>query len=371
MSNTFGTVFRLTTFGESHGKSIGGILDGVPAGLCIDIDAVQAYLRRRSAATTLHGNVVTQRKEPDSCSFFSGVTPISGDGATCGVSVTLGSPVAFAVENVDIRTKEYQAGIFRPGHADYTYFTKYGIPPQSGGGRASGRETVARVVAGAIALQMLQKVNIHVLTGVSALGGIEAGKYDFYAAEETPFYALDSTCVALWEECVAIARSEGNTLGGIVQTKVMGLEPIVGEPVFDKLDARIGAALFSIGTIKAVAIGEGFAMANKRGSETNGILPPATDIDVPDSSGGILGGISSGAPLHITCAIKPIPSIAKEQQTIDVHYTQKTIQIKGRHDCSAIPRIVPVIQSMIALSLVDLLMIHAAKTSVWENYFCS
>lgn len=353
--NSFGKLLRLTTFGESHGQAIGGILDGCPAGLPIDVAQIQEELDLRKPG---NGGVSTRRRESDTIHILSGVF----EGLTTGTSI------GFYIANEDQRSRDYGnlAEIYRPSHADWTYFAKYnGIRDYRGGGRASGRETAARVAAGAVAKQMLKILgNITVTGGTVELAGISVpeNEIDLAGARSRPFFAASGNVVSSWEEAVRKAASGGDTLGGIVRIVAENVPAGLGEPVFEKLDAVLAFALMSVGAVKGVEFGAGFRAAKMSGSSHNDPLLPgkggcAGSIVTPrfatNNAGGIVGGISTGQPIVMQAAVKPIASLGMEQETIDKYGRAVKIKIGGRHDLSAIPRIVPVLTAMTALVLAD------------------
>jgi chorismate synthase len=344
--NTFGTVFRLTTFGESHGPALGGVLDGCPAGVAIDEAIIQADLDRRRPGQG--GLAVTARTEADRVRLLSGVF----EGRTTGTSI------GFMVENTDQRSRDYGEikDVFRPGHGDMTYTAKYGLRDYRGGGRSSGRETVSRVAGGAVAGAFLETLGIFVAAGTVELGGIAAGCVDLAGAGERPFFAADDGVVAAWEERVREVAGLGDTLGGIVEIRATGVPAGLGEPVFDKLDARLAAALMSVGAVKGVEIGAGFAAARMLGSGNNDAMNASGFSS--NNAGGILAGISSGQDIVVRAAIKPIPSIALEQRTVDRFGAERTIRVGGRHDICAIPRVVPVLAAMVRLVLADMVLLQ-------------
>ena len=344
--NTFGTVFRLTTFGESHGPALGGVVDGCPAGVIIDEAAIQAELDRRRPGQG--GIAVTARSEPDRIRLLSGVF----EGRTTGTSI------GFMVENTDQRSRDYGEikDVFRPGHGDMSYTAKYGLRDYRGGGRSSGRETVSRVAGGAVAGAFLATLGVAVAAGTVELGGIAAGCVELAGAGERPFFAADGGVVAAWEERVREVAGRGDTLGGIVEIRATGVPAGLGEPVFDKLDARLAAALMSVGAVKGVEIGAGFAAARMLGSQNNDAMgAPGFSSN---NAGGILAGISSGQEIVVRAAIKPIPSIAQEQRTVDRFGAERTIRVGGRHDICAIPRVVPVLAAMVRLTLADMVLLQ-------------
>lgn len=361
--NTFGRIFRLTTFGESHGPALGGIVDGCPAGLEISSADIQEELDRRKPGA---GPAGTKRKESDRIELLSGFM----DGKTTG------TPIGFIIRNEDQRSRDYGnlAEIFRPGHADYTYFRKFnGIREYRGGGRSSGRETACRVAAGAIAKKLLAGAcGAEIQAACVELGGIAITpeEQDLAHALSRPYFAANDAAPALWDEAVEEARKSGDTLGGIVRIAARNVPAGLGEPVFDKLDAMLAHAIMSVGAVKGVEIGQGFAAARLKGSQNNDPLVPVPAGQAPfasNNAGGILGGISSGQDIIIQAAVKPIASISREQRAIDKNGQPATITISGRHDLSAIPRAIPVLSAMTALVLADALLlqrrmyVHASK----------
>lgn len=381
--NTFGRLFRLTTFGESHGPGLGGIVDGCPAGLALSEADIQTELEARRPGQG--GAAVTARKEPDRIRLLSGVFE----------GLTTGTPIGFLIENTDQRSGDYAeiARLFRPGHADLGFQLKYGRRDPRGGGRSSGRETVSRVAGGAVAQTLLREWGIFVRAYTVEFGGFAAPVSDPDGAGSRPFFASDAAVVEQWEALAQSARSEGDSLGALVRVEAFGLPAGLGEPVFDKLDARLAYALMGVGTVKGVEIGRGFAAAGLKGSEHNdpilpagtaggssaegtagcglgakaatGVIPSSGRLNngagyafAGNNAGGILGGISTGAPLSVTVAVKPIASIAKEQRTVTVDGEAVPLVVKGRHDVSAVPRIVPVLKAMTALVLADFVLLQ-------------
>lgn len=357
--NTFGRLFKLTTYGESHGAGLGGVVDGCPAGIALDESIIQAELdkRRPGGLAGTSGQIAsTSRKEGDKVRILSGVFE----------GFTTGTPIAFHVENEDQRSRDYGnlATVYRPAHADMAYDAKYGRRDYRGGGRSSGRETLSRVAGGAIAMALLAQQGISIEAFTTELGGIVAPLTDPASAASRPFFAPDEAIVAIWTELVSSVKKAGDTLGGIVQIEAHGVPAGLGEPVFDKLDAMLAYALMSVGSVKGVEIGAGFAAAGSRGSLNNDSMIQAHTAQAPqiaftsNNAGGILGGISSGQSIIARAAIKPIPSIALEQSTVDCTGQATTIRIGGRHDISAIPRVVPVLKAMVALTLADALLLQ-------------
>ncbi len=353
MSNTLGRLFRLTTFGESHGPALGGVVDGCPPGIALSEEIIQAELDKRRPGQG--GLAATPRVEPDKVRLLSGV--FEGQ--------STGTPIGFIIENTNQHSGDYAplAEVYRPGHGDYAYTAKYGLRDYRGGGRSSGRETVSRVAGGAIALAVLAQAGIELRAFTLELGGIAATPEDspkgLSEATRRPFFAPCDAVVPKWEEAVRLAREAGDSLGGIVQIEAHGVPPGLGEPVFDKLDALIAQALMSVGTIKAVEIGDGFAAARSTGSRNNDLQSPTGFLS--NHSGGIVAGISTGAPIIARAAAKPISSIALPQPMLNAHGAITELSIGGRHDCSVIPRVVPVLKAMLALTLADALLIQRSR----------
>ena len=352
--NTFGTIFRITTWGESHGRAVGVVVDGCPAGLALVAKDVQKELDRRRPGQSIAS---TQRKEEDKVEILSGIFE----------DKTTGTPISMIVWNKDADSSAYEAlrNRPRPGHADYAYQMKYGLRDHRGGGRASARETVGRVAAGAIAKKLLKEAGIEVVAYVTELGGIKADIASSNLgelraeAETTPVRCPDPTAAKRMLERLDAVRRECDSLGGIVAIIAKGVPAGLGEPVYDKLDADLAKALMSIGAVKAVEIGAGLESARMRGSEMNDPLVFREDnIDFEsNNAGGILGGISTGSPIICRIAVKPTPSIAKRQRTVDLSKGDAAeIEIRGRHDPAIPPRIVPVAEAMVALVLADHLL---------------
>ncbi|MDR0355559.1 MAG: chorismate synthase, partial [Deltaproteobacteria bacterium] len=319
MGSSFGRNLKIATFGESHGPAMGVVVDGLPAGLRLSAEDIQKDLDRRRPGQSAF---VSPRQEPDQAEILSGLA----DGFTNG------APLAILIRNQGARSKDYDslARSFRPGHADWTYFQKYGLPPQPGGGRSSGRETVSRVAAGAAARALLALAGVSVQAASFSIGPIKAQKKDWVFSETNPLRFLDPDLCPLAEKEVEKAIAEGDSLGSSVELLAEGLPVGLGDPVFDKLEARLGQAFFSIGAVKAVEFGEALAASVSRGSLTNGALGPDGPLD--NSSGAALGGISTGRPLTVRLYVKPTPSIAREQKTVDLTGQPMTLTVKGRHD---------------------------------------
>ncbi len=348
MSSTFGTLFKITTFGESHGPAIGVIVDGVPPNLHIPVSAIQHDLDRRRPGTS---PFVSPRKETDRVEILSGLTD----------ERSLGTPIAMVIASTGARSRDYSAlaDLFRPSHADYTYYKKYGIPPQPGGGRASGRETAARVAGGAVARQFLQTAGITIQSCTTQIGSVTAQRMDSAFAETDPLRCADPDAAEAMAAEVMAAQDDGDSIGGLIEITVTGVPAGLGEPVFNKLDAALGSAMLSIGAVKGVAFGAGFAVAASRGSETNDEMN--SDGFCSNNAGGILGGISTGQPIGFRLAVKPPASIAREQQTINLEGDTRSISITGRHDPCLCPRIGPVAEAMTALVLADALMLQTSR----------
>ncbi len=347
-SNTFGRIFQLTTFGESHGPCVGGVVDGCPAGIPLSEAEIQTELDQRKPGV---GQTSTARSESDQVQLLSGIF----DGRTTG------APIGFTIPNRDQRPQDYTSlrKAYRPGHADYTYAAKFGLRDHRGGGRASARETACRVVGGAVAQQLLSGKGISAVAYTRKLGGIEAEVISPERSFELPFCAPDPSVVELWEKKVRSVRQSGDSLGGIVEIQVHGVPPGLGEPVFDKLDARLSQALMSVGAVKAVEVGAGMEAAEMTGSRNND--PILKKGFSRNNAGGVLGGISSGQPIVLRAAVKPIPSISIPQRTVNSTGHEVTLQIEGRHDVSAIPRIVPVLKAMAMLTLADMWLLQASR----------
>jgi chorismate synthase len=343
--NSFGTLFTLTTYGESHGPALGGVVDGCPPGLPLTEAMIQLELDRRKPGQG--GPAATARKEADAVRLLSGVFE----------GVTTGTPIGFLIENTDQRSHDYSKikDLYRPGHADMCYDAKYGLRDYRGGGRSSARETVSRVAGGAIAQELLRSVGISVQAATVELGGIAASGRDFSGALARPYFSADDAAPAAWDERVRAVKAAGDTLGGVVEIRASGLPAGLGEPVFDKLDARLAYALMGVGAVKAVEIGAGVEAARLLGSQNNDQRTPEGFLS--NNAGGILGGMASGQELVVRASVKPIPSIALEQRTVTSQGQAATISVGGRHDICAIPRIVPVLKAMAMLVLADCVLL--------------
>lgn len=350
MGNTFGKIFSVTTFGESHGEGIGAVIDGCPAGLSVDASFIQQELDRRRPGQS---SITTQRKEPDEVKILSGVFE----------GKTTGAPLALFIANEDARSKDYShlAETYRPSHADYTYEKKYGIRDHRGGGRSSARETAARVAAGAVAKLLLQTVGIRVTAYVSAVGDVMAPPYTQLDLSKTESNIVRCPDAATAERMIALidkVRHERDTIGGMVTGVVRGAPVGLGEPVFDKLHAALGNAMLGINAVKGFEYGSGFAGTKLRGSEHNdafqsvgGVVRTATN-----HSGGIQGGISNGEDIYFNVAFKPVATIMQDQASVDREGNAAVVAGKGRHDPCVVPRAVPIVEAMAALVLADFLL---------------
>jgi len=338
--NSFGEIFRMTTFGESHGDGVGVVIDGCPPRISLSPkDFVRDMVRRRPGGHSLD----TPRREEDQVEILSGVFE----------GLTTGSPITLFIRNRDADSRPYEIlrRLFRPGHADYTYFKKYGHFDFRGGGRYSARETAARVAAGVVAGKILEPSGVKVTAYTIELGGIRAGSIDLDSVEKNPLYCPDSIAGERMEGALARAKKNGDSLGGIVEVRVTGCPAGLGEPVFDKLDADLAKAVMSVGAVKGVEIGAGFEAANLKGSENNDPITP--NGFQRNRAGGILGGISNGDEIILRAAVKPVPSIGQEQDTVDREGRPAKLKLTGRFDISAIPRIVPVLEAMVRIVLAD------------------
>jgi chorismate synthase len=338
--NSFGKKFRIMTWGESRGKAVGVVIDGCPSGLELTEKDIQKELDRRKPGQS---DVTTQRKETDKVEILSGVFE----------GKTLGTPIALMVKNETTDTKGYEnlKNVFRPGHADYTYYKKYGIYDYRGGGRASARETLGRVAAGGIAKKILNKKGIKIIAYTKQIGNIKAKQIDFDEIEKNHIRCPDKEAAKRMEEKILEIKGLQDSVGGIVEVIVKNVPPGLGNPVFDKLDADLAKALMSIGGVKGVEIGAGFKVAEMLGSENNDQITKKGFRT--NNAGGILGGISTGQDIVIRIAVKPTPSIGKEQKTINFEGDNRKIKIKGDHDPCICPRIVPVAEAMISLVIAD------------------
>jgi len=346
--NSFGNIFKLTTFGESHGEALGGIIDGCPAGLSISLDAIEAEMQRRKPGQS---SIVTQRKEPDTVKFLSGIFE----------GKTTGTPIGFIIENTNQKSKDYShiKDTYRPSHADYTYDKKYGNRDYRGGGRSSARETACRVAAGAIAKQLLKDIKITAY--VSAVGELSLQKkyseVNFNEIENNPVRCADADMASKMETYIKEIRKQGDTVGGQVTCVIENIPVGLGEPVFDKLHAQLGKAMLSINAVKGFEYGSGFGGTKMKGSEHNDLFNKDGSTKT-NYSGGVQGGISNGEPIYFNVAFKPVATIMQKQQTINSEGEQVNMQGKGRHDPCVVPRAVPIVEAMAALVLADFWLLN-------------
>lgn len=347
-TNTFGKKFSFTTFGESHGKAIGCVVDGVPAGLVIDVDFIQSELDRRKPGTN---KFATARKEGDRVEILSGVFE----------GLSTGTPIALVIFNENQKSNDYDniKDIFRPGHADFTYFNKYGLRDYRGGGRSSARETAARVAAGAIAKILLSELGIKVQSGICEIAGIKAEEFDFLHVSKSEIYALDKNVEEAQKKAILEAKNEHDSVGGVALVRIINAPIGLGEPLYYKLDALLADAMMGINGVKAIEIGDGFQAASLKGSQNND--PIKTDGFVTNHSGGILGGISNGDNIEFKVYFKPTPSIFISQKTVDIYNEQKECSLKGRHDPCIAVRGSVVAESMSALVVADLLLLNMSS----------
>lgn len=349
--STFGTIFKVTTWGESHGAGVGVVIDGCPAGLELDEQKIQQYLNRRKPGQTRYS---TPRKEEDLVEIQSGVFE----------GKTTGTPISLVVYNKTQRSKDYSeiAGYYRPGHADYTFDQKYGFRDYRGGGRSSGRETIGRVAAGAIAEELLKTLGIKVQAYTKSIGDISINmeKSSLENIMKSPLYMPDPEASEKAEILLEQKMKEQDSAGGVIECIVKGMPAGIGEPVFDKLDANLAKAVMSIGAVKGIEIGDGFAAAEAFGSQNNDSFCCGADGSIAKATnhaGGILGGMSDGSDIILRAAIKPTPSIAREQQTVNREGKEIGISIKGRHDPIIVPRAVVVVEAMTAICVLDMLLL--------------
>lgn len=346
--NTFGTLFTLTSFGESHGAAIGGVVDGIPSGITVDMDFVRNEMHRRRPGQSA---VTTGRQEPDEVEFLSGIF----EGRTTG------TPIGFIIRNTNQHSNDYDnlREVLRPSHADYTYWQKYGVRDHRGGGRSSARETAARCVAGALAKLALRELGINIQAYTSQVGHIaldnDYTKYDLSLTETNIVRCPDSEKACEMEELILQVKSEGDTIGGIVTCVITGCPVGLGEPVFGKLHAALGNAMLSINACKGFDYGRGFDGIAERGSEQNDQFAYTDEgfTTATNRSGGIQGGISNGQPIYFRAAFKPVATQLGEQTTLDIHGNEQTLKAKGRHDPCVVPRAVPIVEAMAAITILD------------------
>lgn len=352
-ANTYGDIVRLTTFGESHGKAIGCIVEGIHPDIPMNESIIQEQLDRRRPGQS---KVVTQRKEPDRVEILSGVFE----------GKTTGAPIGLIIYNKDADSRKYDEikDLFRPGHADFTFYKKYGRRDHRGGGRSSARETATRVAAGAIARHILKQRGVEFYAHAVEIAGIRAETCDYTAIEQNPVRCADPEAARKMELAILEARKERDSVGGIIQLDILGVPPGLGDPVFAKLDARLAYAIMTIGAIKGIEIGDGFALTRMHGSESNDNMADGTFLS--NHAGGITGGISTGQTIWMRVAVKPTASIASTQRTVDLEGKNRDIAVGGRHDPCIVPRAVPVIENMAALVILDAWEIQARLNPDWN-----
>jgi len=356
--NTFGNRYRLTSFGESHGKAVGGVIDGCPAGVELDFDEIQRELARRRPGQS---KVSTQRKEADEVEFLSGIFE----------GKTTGTPIGFLVWNQDQKSNDYDNihEVFRPSHADYTYHSKYGIRDHRGGGRSSARITLSRVVAGAIAKQILKHQGVEIQAYTSQVGSLILDKdyknYDLSKTEENIVRCPDTELAEQMIDLIGEVRKAGNTIGGTVTCVIKGSPVGLGEPEFMKLHAKLGEAMLSINAVKAFEFGSGFEAASMRATEHNDefFMENGKVQTKTNHSGGIQGGISNGMDIYFRTAFKPVATIIQEQNTVNIHGDEIQFKAKGRHDPCVVPRAVPIVESMAAMVLLDFVLLNREKSN--------
>ncbi len=356
--SNFGNLFRITTWGESHGKALGVVIDGVPAGLELNEEDIQAFLDRRKPGT---GSLTTPRKEDDLCEILSGVFE----------GKTTGTPISILVRNTSQISKDYSniAESYRPGHADYGYDAKFGFRDYRGGGRSSGRETIGRVAAGAIASKILLRMGISVEAYTRSIGPVEAdlSRYDRAAVLSSPAAMPDPAATEKALDYVRALREEKDSCGGVMECRITGVPAGIGDPVFDKLDAQLAKAVMSIGAVKAVEIGDGVRVSDSVGSSNNDPFYMEGDrvAKKTNHAGGILGGISDGSPILVRASVKPTPSIFREQETVNQSGQDIHLTISGRHDPVIVPRAVVVLEAMCAITILDAMMCGMSARLDW------
>ena len=357
MRNTFGNIFTLTTFGESHGEGVGGVIDGMPAGIAVDLDFIQSELDRRKPGQS---KITTSRAEGDKVEILSGVF----EGRTTGC------PIGFLVRNTNQHSHDYEnvRNVFRPSHADFTYTQKYGLRDHRGGGRSSARETISRVVGGAFAKLALRQLSVDVTAYTSQVGDIAIGRdyhqFDFTEIEKNPVRCPDPEAAKRMEELILSVKADGDTIGGVITCVIKGCPVGLGEPAFGKLHAALGGAMLSINAVKGFEYGEGFAGVTQRGSEQNDIFFNDNGVVSTRSnhSGGIQGGISNGQDIYFRVAFKPVATLLREQPTVDKDGNETMLEVKGRHDPCVLPRAVPVVEAMAAMTILDYYLINNTIT---------
>ena len=353
MGNTFGNIFTLTTFGESHGEAIGGVVDGMPAGIEIDIDFIQSELNRRRPGQS---SITTSRQEGDMVELLSGV--FEGRSTGC--------PIGFIVRNTNQHSQDYEnmRQLYRPSHADFTYAQKYGLRDHRGGGRSSARITISRVVAGALAKLALQQVGIHIQAYTSQVGNIRLERdyrlYDLSMTETNIVRCPDPVKAAEMVQLISQVKAEGDTIGGTITCVIKGCPAGLGEPEFGKLHAALGSAMLGINAVKGFEYGEGFEGVAAKGSEQNDVfvIQNGQISTLTNHSGGIQGGISNGEDIYFRVAFKPVATLLREQDTVDIHGNTTKLTAKGRHDPCVLPRAVPVVEAMAAMTVLDHYLLH-------------
>ncbi len=347
--SSIGTLFRLSTFGESHGTAIGGVIDGAPSNVRIDLERIQHELDRRKPGQS---KIVTQRKESDTVQILSGIF----EGRTTG------TPIGFIIPNEDQKSKDYDhiKDVYRPSHADFTYDKKYGIRDYRGGGRSSARETASRVVAGAIAKQILEAQGIDIYAYVDQVGSLEMlGEVDYNEIDQNPVRCANADDAKRMMDLIQVVKKDGDTIGGSIRCEILHVPPGIGEPVFDKLHAELGKAMLSINAVKGFEYGSGFSAIEMKGSEHND--PFNEDGSTTSNfSGGIQGGISNGMPINMRIAFKPVATIVPEQDSIDHEGNKVKVQGRGRHDPCVVPRAVPIVEAMAAITVLDMMLRNKA-----------
>ncbi len=356
MGSSFGTIFRLTTWGESHGPALGVVIEGCPAGIPLAVEDIQVQLDRRRVGQS---KVTTPRNEKDRAEILSGVFE----------GITTGAPISLITYNRDVDSSKYEnlRDVFRPGHADYTYWAKYGHRDHRGGGRSSARETWGRVAAGAIARKILASAGVDIYGFSREIGGIRAETFDRDEIERNIVRSPDPVAAEQMIEAILAVKEEKDSLGGIVEVHALHVPIGLGEPTFDKLDGLIGQAMLSIPAVKGVEIGRGFEVTQLRGSQSNDSfgLENGEVHTRSNNAGGMLGGLSTGEPIVVRVAVKPTSSVARPQQTVDTHLQPREILVEGRHDPSVVPRAVSVVEAMLANVLADLYLRNRASRIAW------
>ena len=353
MFNTFGNIFRLTTYGESHGEAIGGIVDGMPAGIEIDMDFIQQELNRRRPGQSA---LTTSRQESDKVELLSGVFE----------GKSTGTPIGFIVRNINQHSDDYDnlREVFRPSHADYTYYIKYGIRDHRGGGRSSARETIARVVGGAFAKLALRQAGINITAYTQQVGNIclvkDYADFDFNEIEQNPVRCPDHEKAKEMEALIKEVKANGDTIGGVIQCVIQGCPVGLGEPVFGKLHAALASAMMSINAAKGFEYGEGFKGVGMRGSEQNDVFfnNNGAISTITNHSGGIQGGISNGQDIYFRVAFKPVATLLTEQQTVNIRGEEAIVKARGRHDPCVLPRAVPIVEAMAAMTILDYYLLN-------------